>query len=459
MRRLETMRRRSESRYSLTQWGRDVAEAFSFSGNKYLASGLQTSLKPVSAEAIPEDFGGMIAAAKRTPPMFAAQVKRARVMGGTRFVWQANPGTDEPGRLIGNADLELLERPWPKGTTRDLVTRMEWHGGLAGNAFVFRSLVRDRLRLLNPAWVTIVYASESDPDGASWATDGELAGYVYTNGGLLGGGKTEILGPDDVAHWAPIPDPLSPERGMSWATPILREVQTDELATTHTARYFENGATPNLVVKGITAPDGQELSPALFDEIVSMLEGQHKGVANAWKTLYLTPGADATVVGSSLKDADVSEIQGKIENRIAVASEVPAVILSLSEGHQGSGLQQGFAQAAKRIFADTWYTPQAESLASALEVLVPAQRYDVHLSTDPRANTFLQEDRKDEAEIQQGMIAAIRTAIDAGFDPDSAVAAVVNGDLKALTGTHTGLTSVQLVPAATAQDDPKGSPQ
>jgi hypothetical protein len=36
---------------------------------------------------------------------------------------------------------------------------------------------------------------------------------------------------------------------MSWLTPVLREIQADQSMTTYKRKFFENGATPNLVVK------------------------------------------------------------------------------------------------------------------------------------------------------------------------------------------------------------------
>src|SRR5215468_2859708 len=99
-----------------------------------------------------------------------------------------------------------------------------------------------------------------------------------------------MIRPADMAHWAPVPDPLNAGIGMSWITPGIREIQGDTLATDHKIRFFVNGATPNMVVKGLQAASKKD-----FDELVDMLEASHSGVRNAYKTLYLTAGADATV--------------------------------------------------------------------------------------------------------------------------------------------------------------------
>jgi hypothetical protein len=67
---------------------------------------------------------------------------------------------------------------------------------------------------------------------------------------------------------------------------------------------------------------------------------------------------------------------------------------------------------------------------------------DSRLWYDDRDIPFLQEDEKDDADIQQVQAATIRTLVDAGFTWESAVQAVTNGDMKMLS--HTGLFSVQL---------------
>ena len=69
-------------------------------------------------------------------------------------------------------------------------------------------------------------------------------------------------------------------------------MQGDRLATEHKIKFFEHGATPNLVVKGIPAVTREQ-----FLELVEDMEERHAGVANAYRTLYLTSGADATVIG------------------------------------------------------------------------------------------------------------------------------------------------------------------
>jgi hypothetical protein len=160
----------------------------------------------------------------------------------------------------------------------------------------------------------------------------------------------------------------------------------------------------------------------------------------------LTAGADAKVVGSDMKAMGFTEMVGRGETRIAFLSRVPAALLGISEGLQGSSLNQGNFGMARRMFADTWITPTLADLASALEKLLVVPE-DAELWFDTRDIPLLREDAKDAAEIQKIYAGTINTYITAGYKPDSAVLATVSQDPTLLI--HTGLVSVQLQPPGT----------
>jgi hypothetical protein len=324
---------------------------------------------------------------------------------------------------------------------------MEWHAGLAGNAFVaFQS---KRLRVLRPDWTAILYGSDLEPDNPGHALDGVLLGYLYCNGGFGGGYgdpggifgyDPKLLLPDECAHWSPIPDPLNAGVGMSWLTPAVRDMQGDRVASEYKIRYFEQGATPNLVVKGLVAPDRVK-----FDALVDMLEERHAGAGNAYRTLYLTAGADATVIGSNLQEVDFRAVTSAGETRISVLSRVPASLLGISEGLSGSSLNAGNFSAARRTFADTWVYPTLQDVAASLAPLVNVP-VDAELWFDAADIPLLKEDAKDAADIEQVKAATIEMHIRSGFTPESAVAAVMGANQSLLK--HTGLQSVQMQAAA-----------
>lgn len=448
-----------EKRSSIDSWLSDyLIPAFSYGGVYHSpgSTGLVQTLAGNRASEISATLPGYVAALRGCPPAFAAQMVRALVLSQARFRFRNRSNSSTPRRMFGTSELGLLERPWPNGTTGELVGRMEWHAGAAGNAYVARRARSgsqpERLRVLRPDWCALIYGSDQEPEDAAFALDGHLIGLVYQNGGLNSSGhKPQTLLVGEFAHWAPMPDPLNAGIGMSWITPAVREIQGDQLATEHKIRFFENGATPNLVVKGITAA-----TKAQFDEIVGMLEAKHAGVANAYRTLYLTAGADATVVGSDLKQLDFKATQGAGETRIAALSRVPAPLLGISEGLAGSSLNAGNFGMARRMFADTWVYPSLQDLAASLApvIRVPA---DAELWFDTADMPILREDAKDAADIEDVKAQTIVKLATSGFTRKSAIAAVMAQDMSLLVEDPNWV-SVQLQQAAAGASMPNASP-
>src|SRR5262249_3716358 len=80
----------------------------------------------------------------------ACEVKRVSVFSEARFLYRAfNKG--RPGKLWSDQTLQILETPWPRGTTSDLLAEMLVMADFGGNAFVLRETSPvDRLRVLRP---------------------------------------------------------------------------------------------------------------------------------------------------------------------------------------------------------------------------------------------------------------------------------------------------------------------
>lgn len=443
--------RDDERRFGVDTWVSDYLFPSLFQGSAVQTTWTQDHLVQQVQASLP----GYTAAVRGCPPAFAAQMFRAMVLSQARFTWRNTRASATPGRMFGTPELRLLEKPWPRGNTGLLISLMEWHAGLAGNAFVLKQGIPVtaqtplglRLRVLRPDWVGVLWGSQKEPESKFQATalDAELIGYVYWNGGP-GQSEPQLLLPADVAHWAPLPNPLTPADGLgeSWITAAVRDIQGDSAITTHKLRFWDNAATPNMVVKGLPAQTRED-----FEELVEMLEATHRGVENAYRTLYLTMGADAHVVGSSFKDTELKQIQGAGETRIAMLGRVPATLLQISEGLQGSSLNEGNFGMARRIFGDGFVHPQLRDLARALEPLLPRPGTfsgrisgdDAELWPDVGDIPLLREDAKDAAEIEQTKATTITAYVKEGFTPDSARAAVQNQDIGLLV--HSGYVSVQ----------------
>lgn len=387
--------------------------------------------------------------------VFACIAARQHIFSQARFAWRRY-ANQVPGDLFGNRELRLLERPAPGQTTGNLLARMEVMGSLAGNHY---ATVADdagrvgrratgpgrRIAELRPSWVTIIGGSASgDPNAA----DARIVGYLYepvpAGGGASPRSAPLLLTPSEVSHYAPEPDPEARWRGMSWLTPILREIQADKAATVHKQKFFENGATPGIAIKF-----DKDTDQDAFDEFVEKFREYHEGAWNAYKTLFLAAGADVVPVGMDLRQLDFKQTQGGGETRIASAAGMHPVIVALSEGLQGSSLNQGNFAAARRLVADKTMRHLWAEAASSLATLLTSPGDDVFLEADLRNVAFLREDQRDVAEIQQSKAGAIRQLVDAGFDPDAAVEYALTDDLSVLRRRHSGLFSVQLQPPAT----------
>ncbi|WP_406168893.1 phage portal protein [Streptomyces sp. NBC_00996] len=418
----------------LDQW----AQLFSFGGTSYPL--VQTTMSTIDEEQIAFTAS---AAYKSNGPVFSLVVARLQVFSQARFQWTRFNG-GQPGQLFGNPELGVLERPWPGGTTGDLLARMEVDASLAGNSYIRRTRA-DRLNRLRPDWVIVVLGSKEMADFPSQAADVEVVGHVYDppSGPMqffpIDGSKGRI------AHYAPLPDPDFHFLGQSWITPVLREMQADSLATEHKARFYTNAATPNLAIKF-----DPSVTLAQVKEFKELMESEHQGAWNAYKTLYLGGGADPKVIGKDFKELDFAATQGKGESRLAAAAGVPPSWVGFSEGLQGSSLNAGNFTAARRRFADGTMQHLWSNAASSLEALLTPPDSGTALWFDTKSVAFMREDAGDLARIQQEQAQTIAALVRDGFTAKSAVDALINNDWTRLV--HTGLTSVQLQPPSDGQE-------
>ena len=437
MRFLPTLRRDAELEptrdsqvdYTLDEYMAYLNEFF-YNGTGYITQGQYQTMPGQKQEPIGPAYRSLTDLAyKSDSVVFSCMQTRARHFRQVNFQFRDL----KTKKLFGNTDLLPLETPWPGGTTADLLTRMILHADLGGNAFVVKR--GDGLALLRPDWVTIIIGSDTNPELGAWATDADVLGYIYSPGGYGSDAtETETYAADEVAHFTPIPDPEARFRGMSWLTPLIREVMSDKAATEHKLQFFQN-PTPNMVVK-FDVPGLDE-----FKDQVKAFKDAHTGARNAYKYMFTAAGVDAQPVGVNMKDLDYKVITGAGETRIASAAGTPPVIVGLSEGLQGSSLNAGNYQAARRQFVDgvirDLWQDAAGTLANIIQVPANAE-----LWYDAGDVAFVKEDLIERAQVQQAKAQTVRYLVDAGYKPDTVIEAVESEDFSLLE--HSGLFSVQL---------------
>lgn len=447
MRTLDRLLGVSEQRFGGLSFD-DWLSYFSFNGNQYPIT-VDGSLRASRLEP-PADFLGTVRRAwERDGVAAAAVAARARLLSQVRFQWRSLVPGDN-GRLFGTDALSVLEQPAGGITRQQLIYAAEQHVSLLGTAYFH--LDDDGLRLLRPDWVTVVIGSDIDGDTAANQRDARIAGYIFKPGGPGSTLREEFIPPNEVASWSPEPDPVCWWRGSSWVQSVMSEILTLNQAQTFKSKFFQNGATPQMVV----SLDPQ-VSMEAAKAYATLFRTEYEGAANAYKTIIMGGGADAKVVGSDLSQLDLKSTVGADENHIASRSAVPASILGTHL--EGASLNAGNYQQLRRMWSDGWFSPTAQSLCATLERLVespPAQFGRAELTYDPKAILFLQDDRKDEADVMSAQAQTLRQLVDAGYTPDSAREAVISGDFSRLQ--HSGLFSVQLQEAGQQPTNPSEQP-
>jgi len=430
----------------------DLRATGSYTINDYIqwlvSSGMplvNTTWSPTE-ERITTDFRGTVTGAyQANGVVFACLMTRFVLFSEARFQFQQMRG-GRPGDLFGTPALQILETPEPGRTTGDLLSLAQLDADLSGDWFGVRR--PQRIKRLRPDW-TIVAIGSTNPatEYPGYDPDAEVIGYAYSPDGMWSSGEIWTFGRDEVAHYFPVPDPLLRFRGMPLPTSVIREIEGDSAATRHKLKFFENAATPNLVVKLPPTLDPKKAGP-----IIDAFEQDHKGAMNAYRTLYLLGGSDVTVVGKDLQQLEFKATQGAGETRIAAALNVRPEIVGLSEGLSGSSLNAGNFTAARRIQADKMLRPAWRNMAGSLQTIVPALS-GTRLWYDDRDIPFLRDDVKDVAEVFRTQVASLVSLGNAGWDQDSAVDATASLDIRRLAGNHTGLMSVQLQPPGSTPPD------
>lgn len=368
-------------------------------------------------------------AVNQSAPVFSLVAVRMLVFSEVRFSYQRYRD-GRPSELFGTNNLTLLERPWVGATTGDLLARMEYDASAHGNSYWVEEM--GQLCRLDPCYTTVITGDVTEPLTGR-KVGSRLVGYAYKEPGAPNG----VLYPASmVAHYKPIAS-SSEFVGASWIASVLPDVNSDLHLTQYKSALVNNAATPQLVV---TFEPG--ISPEQFQEVKAIIDADHTGSTNAFKTLYLGAGVDVKTVGMNLEQLAFKATQGAGETRLAAAAGVPVPIVGFSEGLQGSALNAGNYGASRRRFADGTMRPLWRSAAGALQNIAPPPGRDARLWYDDRDVSFLQEDVMDAAEIKQKEAYTMEALVRTGFTPDSAVEAIRTGDWSVLK--HSGLVSVQL---------------
>lgn len=139
--------------FSLDEYAQ-MLNQFQLGGYGYTGIGLQQTIAGTSTERPADTFAGIASQAyAANGVVFACMLVRQLVFSSVRFQWQRLLN-GSPSDTFGDQTLALVERPWPGGTTQDLLSRMIQDADLAGNSYWVRQ--GDELVRLRPDWVQVI---------------------------------------------------------------------------------------------------------------------------------------------------------------------------------------------------------------------------------------------------------------------------------------------------------------
>ena len=352
--------------------------------------------------------------------VFSAALVRAALFSEATFQLQAKDDKHLWGR---NTILAKLEEPFgPNSTTGDLLARMEQDVFLAGNAYIWDAPGEDRLVRLRPDWVTIV-SERVAVGGGGWYR--RPVGYWFEPPkSVLDKSDGFLVPAGECVHWVPVglEDPQADFRGKSPLQAAMREVSGDDGMTTYKIRYLTNNASPNLLIKY-----AQKLQPGTVDSIRERMQARYGGADNAFKTLVLDQGADASVIGNSLSQMDFSGVSATGVERILADCSVPGVLVGL-EPLRGAG--RGYQESMQKL-ANLWARPSWRSVCGALSQIVDVPAGN-RLWFDTADIAALQDGEMERAQAALVRMQAVLAGVQAGATMESVAAAVDAMDLTQL---------------------------
>jgi HK97 family phage portal protein len=245
---------------------------------------------------------------------------------------------------------------------------------------------------------------EPDPDPYEF-----LVGWNYRDprsGGLI------PLGLKEVIHLR-TPNPLDPYRGCSPIMTLLITLDRAKVAQEWNRNFFRNGALPGGLIEV-----EKRLSDPEFDELAMRWNEQHRGVGNAHKVAIVEHGKWRDRA-SSLKDMQFTELHTLDRDQILEAFGFPKAVLGVVED-----VNRASAESSEYIFAKWLTVPRLQRFKGALNNDLLPLYGDTTRDLEFDYESPVPEDEEAENSARDSKVAAFKTLVDAGVDPEAAAEVV-----------------------------------
>lgn len=204
--------------------------------------------------------------------------------------------------------IDLMQKPNPHMTGRDLKATTFMHKDLAGMAFwlmVFNGLGR-------PAEIWPLQVANFNRFLFNEAGT-EFMGYEFRSDM----GKMITYSPEEIVYFR-YPHPLYMFEGASPIQAMAFAYDTDLAIRTYQRRFFQNSARPDVMLE-----TEQKIDPADAKRILMALKAAHQGVDKSWEPAIMDQGLKANVLSVAAKDFEFAKLAGWTKEDILEAYNVP----------------------------------------------------------------------------------------------------------------------------------------
>jgi HK97 family phage portal protein len=260
----------------------------------------------------------------RTQPWMAIGVNKiSRLIASLplRVYRHADEGRDQ---VRDGALVELLRRPWERGSAFDLKQAFAFPTLLQGNSVVAK--IRRRrggppTTLLPLMWQFLVPQLDGDNSILFWQTNQT--------------GQAQFLDLGDVLHtrW------LAPdgELGVSPFQQLGTTIALEDAEQRYAQKAFDNALRPGGAL--VASPESKLKTPEL-KELQQQVEEQHGGIDNAFKIMMLGGGLDWKPFSQTAKEAQLVEGRKLNREEIAAIFDIPPPMIGILDNATFSNIEE-----------------------------------------------------------------------------------------------------------------------
>ena len=222
--------------------------------------------------------------------------------------------------VAGHALTALLARPNPAYSFKDLFAAVVLSLEVDGNGYI--RIRRNMAGRIVELWYVPHWCIEPRFDENTF-----ISHYDYMPGGGMG---TEQIAPADIIHFRMGIDPENVRKGLARLKTVLREVVSDNEASTYTAAILKNMGVPGVLISPKVGEDvqfGPNLAKTLKELWREKVVGDKRG-----EPVVIPGPVDVTMPGYSPEQLVLDKIRQIPEARICAVTRVPAMVAGLSVG-------------------------------------------------------------------------------------------------------------------------------